>query len=139
MNLLKQEQYKTAYALEVSNRFETLNVEENIQEYTEEVVEGKWQEFQTILNESVEKVLPTRGKTAKQKWMTQEILDLMELRRNAKGTTTYKAIDSEIRHKCKEAKEKWWITKCQTIEEMEREYRTKEMHVQIKEMTFNDW
>ena len=51
------------------------------------------------------------------KWMTEDILDLMEQRRQVKNNRQkYETLHKEISKKCDEAKEKWIIDKCRNIE-----------------------
>ena len=49
--------------------------------------------------------------------MTDKILQLMELRREAKNKPVeYAQLEKDINSKCKKAKEEWWQSKCNEIE-----------------------
>ena len=51
------------------------------------------------------------------KWMTEEILNLMEDRRKAKSNIDlYKTLNTQIKDKCNEAKEQWINEQCKEIE-----------------------
>ena len=84
---------------------------------------------------AAKEILPKKKRERKQSWMTDEILNMMDVRKKHKGTDKYKEIDNEIRHKCKEAKEDWLNGKCKEIEDLEKEHKSKEMHSKVKEMT----
>ena len=61
----------------------------------------------------------------KKKWMTEEILNLMEDRRiNQNNQDEYERLNMEIRHKCNLAKETWLKEQC---EEMENQ-NSKDLH-----------
>ena len=52
-----------------------------------------------------------------QKWITDDILELMDRRRLAKGDQQeYERLRKEVRRRCEEAKECWLNEKCQTID-----------------------
>ena len=74
---------------------------------------------------------------AKQKWMTNEILDLMKVRKAAKNTPEYNTIDKEIQRKCSKEKEQWLNKKCEEIEQSSQTNGTKKMHEDIKIITGN--
>ena len=53
--------------------------------------------------------------------MTEDILFKMELRREAKGRKVeYDQYDKEIRLACKQAKQEWYVTRCEEIEELDK-------------------
>ena len=49
--------------------------------------QNEWELLKIAITLTQEEVLPKRKKKAKQHWMTQEILDLMETRKSKKGTS----------------------------------------------------
>ncbi|GFN74885.1 hypothetical protein PoB_000139100 [Plakobranchus ocellatus] len=65
------------YQISVQNKFETLGDAEE--------VEQQWENFKSAIMEAATEVIPKVKRKAKQKWMTEEILNLMEERRCAKG------------------------------------------------------
>ncbi|GFN84631.1 craniofacial development protein 2-like [Plakobranchus ocellatus] len=65
------------YQISVQNKSEALG---DAQE-----VEQQWENFKSAIMEAATEVIPKVKRKAKQKWMTEEILNLMEERRCAKG------------------------------------------------------
>ena len=62
------------------------------------------------LNEVMADKVPKMQKKQHKKWMTEEILNLMEDRRKAKSNTDlYKTLNTLIKDKCNEAKEQWIV------------------------------
>ena len=54
--------------------------------------------------------------------MTEDILSLMDQRRKAKGNRQeYERINSEVRKRCDEAKEKWLDDKCKEIDILQKQ------------------
>ena len=94
---------RTAFEIEVQNRFSQLSVEDNENEPTPE---EDWENLQSILIETPEKLIPKKQKVQKHLWMSDEIIKLMNVRRKHKSCNlkTYKEIDKEIRIKCKKLK-----------------------------------
>ena len=98
--LRSDQDIRQKYALSVKNKFQSLNELEE--------VEHEWENFKQAINEAAVKVIPPLKRRAKQKWMTEDILKLMDKRRQAKcNNENYEAIHKEIRNKCDEAKENW--------------------------------
>ena len=122
------------FALKVKNKYDWV-MEENCKQIPEEQGrkrQNEWELLKIAITHTQEEVLPKRKKKAKQHWMTQEILDLMETRKSKKGTSEYQAIDNTIKDKCRKAKEEWAKGKCQKIENLSRNHQTKEMFQEIK-------
>lgn len=127
--LREDDNIKNEFYVQVANRYQAL------EGHTSSDLLEEWNTFKTIINEAAEKTIPKRCKTKKQKWMTDEILDMMEQRRGmkAKDLTKYKELDKKIKQKCKTAKEEWWNRACEEIEEqMKRNPST--IHCKIKEL-----
>ena len=107
--LRSDQDIRQKYALSVKNKFQSLNELEE--------VEHQWENFKQAINEAAVEVIPPLKRRAKQKWMTEDILKLMDKRRQAKcNNENYEAIHKEIRNKCDEAKENWIKEKCKEIE-----------------------
>ncbi|GFR73217.1 craniofacial development protein 2-like [Elysia marginata] len=97
------------YNLKVKNKFEAF---EEIEE-----VEELWQQLKRSTTEAAEEEIPTKERKTKQKWMTEDIPNLMDKRRKAKGEQEeYESIHREVRRKCEEAKEAWLNEKCREID-----------------------
>ena len=107
--LRSDQDIRQKYALSVKNKFQSLNELEE--------VEHQWENFKQAINEAAAEVIPPLKQRAKQKWITEDILNLMDKRRQAKcNNENYEAIHKEIRNKCDEAKENWIKEKCKEIE-----------------------
>ena len=76
---LKDQEKRQEYNVKVKNRFELLDVEEFLQ------VEENWQGIKSALCDSLNSTIPKRVRNKKKSWMADEILQLMELRREAKN------------------------------------------------------
>ena len=90
------------YAVEVKNRFEQLSNNNN-----GNTAEEDWSEIAEILQNSAEKLLPTKPRDKKQKWMNDDILELMKKRRPVKNkkASMYKDLDRKIQAARRTAKE----------------------------------
>ena len=72
--------------------------------------------------------------------MTDHILKLMEKRKQSKNrdTNEHNALNKQINSECKEAKEKWLVNQCEEVEQLEKQYKLREMHNKVKELTFKN-
>ena len=69
--------------------------------------------------------------------MTDHILNLMENRKQFKKSDKdeYNRLSKQINLTCKEAKEKWLVNQCGEVEQLEKQYKSREMHNKVKELT----
>ena len=99
---------KGEYAVEVKNRYEIL------------ANKGKavWECLKESMVSSAIHLIPKKRKILKQKWMTEEILELMKNKQkmNDRNSLEYRMIGNEIKRQCKIAKETWYNRKCEEIE-----------------------
>ena len=123
------------YNVTFRNRYEGLNVEIADQSNNvEESVENTWSNFICSL-QSANEILPKKKRQAKQPWMTDEILLIMEERRKLKrGSTKYKELNVKIDNECRLAKEKWLNDKCEEIEELDKRHLTLQLHKETKNL-----
>ena len=72
-----------------------------------------------ILIETAENILPKEKKRKRQKWMTEEILLMMEDRQKLRDRqgSGYRELDKLIKKKCREAKENWLNDQCAELKE----------------------
>ena len=81
MNMLKEEQYKQRYNVKVSNIYEHLN-HENSNHTDDDLntnpVEKEWEMIHNSMVQAAKELLTKRKRGAKQKWMNEEILELMK-------------------------------------------------------------
>ena len=86
------------------------------------------------LNEVMADKVPQMQKKQHKKWMTEEILNLMEDKRKAKSNIDlYKTLNTQIKDKCNEAKEQWINEQCKKIEN-NLTVDSKYMHSKIKDI-----
>lgn len=129
VNKIKDSSIRDSISEQLHNKFTELKNKED------ETVEERWTEIKTIASQIAKTHLKQEnGKTTKKKWMTQEILKMMEERRQLKNRdqTKYKEKQKEIRKEIRKAKEKWFSEECTEIEEMDKKHDTFAMHKKIK-------
>ncbi|GFS21179.1 craniofacial development protein 2-like [Elysia marginata] len=91
----------------------TCSSEEDIENFYEELETAKKQS----LTEAATQVIPSLEWKAKQKWMTNEMLEMMNERRKAKGKSEkYKLQHKKVQEECNRAKENWINNKCKDID-----------------------
>ena len=66
------------YTVEVTNRFKGLDL-------IDRVPEKVWMEVHVIVQEAVIRIIPKKRKCKKAKWLSEEVLQIAEKRRKAKG------------------------------------------------------
>ena len=127
-NLLKtDDNLKEKFTIAVKNKFEALD---NLCE-----VEERWQEFNRCIEVAIEENLPKQNRKQHKKWITTEILELMEHRRLAKkDDKKYQVLNKEIKKKCNEAKENWLNEQCAELENSKIE-NNKLVHEKIREIS----
>ncbi|GFO31383.1 RNA-directed DNA polymerase from mobile element jockey-like [Plakobranchus ocellatus] len=117
------------YHISVQNKFEALGDAEE--------VEQQWENFKSAIMEAAAEVIPKVKRKAKQKWMTEEILNMMEERKCAKGNKEkYEQIHKKVQEKCNMSKENWINEKCKEIEQ-QRKHAPQTMYRNIEEITGN--
>ena len=125
MRLLTQDSsLQEKYRVAVSNKYAVLTEESD-------QVEEEWKTFKEVLLSTAEEIIPRKVKKKKQQWMTEEILQLMEKRREIKqqDMKSYTKLNEIIKEMCMKAKEKWWIEQCKEIEQnpSQASYKIKEI------------
>ena len=68
--------------------------------------------------------------------MTVHILSLIENRKqfNNSDRDEYNTLNKQINLGCKNAKEKWLVNQCEEVEQLEKQYKSREMHNKLKEL-----
>ena len=141
LNLLKGETYKIKYNVEVQNIYERLCIEETEQQPNNgsfnNQCDKKWTTVKQSIKSSLNAVLLRKANRKKQKWMTDHILNLMENQKQCKDSDKdeYNRLNKQINLVCKEAKEKWFVNQCEEVEQLEKQYKSREMHNNVKELT----
>ena len=78
------------YTVKVTNRFKGLDL-------IDRVFEELWTEVRNIIQEAVIKTIPKKKKCKKAKWLSEEVLQIAEKRREAKGKRKGKIYPFECR------------------------------------------
>lgn len=115
------------------------NINENLAQISQqeiESIESLWDKIKKNIIEPCTKHLGPDSVTKKKKWMTNNILNLMEQRRLLKyDQTKYKELQKVIRKEIKSAKEIWMKENCEEIDKLSRTHDDFNMHRKIKEIT----
>lgn len=124
-SLKTNDEIKNKFNIDVRNRFKVL---ERITD-TEEL----WKGLKISIQEAMIENIPMKPRKENKKWITVNILELMEKRRQSKRTNVviYKKLTKEIKKKCIEAKEKWLNDQCLEIETKQNS-DSKYIHEKIK-------
>ena len=133
--LLKEQEYKEKYNIEVKNKYEALSILE--EDGLEEDVEKSWNTVRECIQTSMKTVLPPAEHKKKKPWMTNDILKMMKERKKCKHTDAnrYKTLNRQIEANCRSTKEKWLKDHCLEVENLGRQYKLKEMHKKVQEVT----
>ena len=108
-SLLLAHQFREAVETELKEKEQTDNIDQC------------FDSFQRALTSATEKLIPHVVPCMKQEWMTIDILNLMEVRRKAKGDNErYRELDRNIRNKCQTAKTEFYDKQCEELERLEK-------------------
>ena len=98
----------------MKNKFAALHDEAVNQEAMEEP-SPIWPIFLRAITKTAEEVVPRKMKVKNKEWMTEEIMKMIDKRRNEKrNCDRYRELNKAVRIKCRE--EKWWNERCAEIE-----------------------
>ena len=96
-------------------------------------IEKRYTQYNNILIEATAQVVSIETRRANQRWMTNEILDMMEERRILKhNECLYRQKDAEIQRECHKAKEKMLSQQCDLIEQLDATNQSNLIHAQIR-------
>ena len=128
LNMLKNETTKNAVCQHIQ-----LKMEQIISSTSETEVENNLDSLNKIQQEAFDRHLGIERRK-KKSWMTDEILDMMEIRRKLKDDKVgYGRLDRDIRKAIREAKNQWFLTQCREIELLEKKHDTFNLHKKVKE------
>ena len=100
-----------------------------------ESIDNQWEMLRDSIHQTSKEVIPEIKRTAKKKWMTDEILQMMDRRRETKhDKDKYNALNQDIRDRCNKAREEWLDAKCKEIEQHHQE-NSRDMYRRIDELT----
>ncbi|NSM56165.1 hypothetical protein HET73_00315 [Wolbachia endosymbiont of Atemnus politus] len=127
------------FTIEVKNRFEILNENStNLPSISDpNLIELKWLNVKNTLKEAAEVTLSKRTSQYKKDWMTEEILNLMKLRKRYKNKNRpeYHYLNKNIKYRCRLAKEEWYNNKCKEIEDLQKQNNNYNVFRKIEELT----
>ena len=101
------------YRVEVTNRFKGLDL-------IDRVPEELWTEVHDIVQEAVIKTIPKKKKCKKAKWLSEEVLQITEKRREVKGKEgkeRYIHLNAEFQRIARRDKKAFLGDQCKEIEE----------------------
>ena len=104
------------YTVEVTNRFEGLDL-------IDRVPDELWTAFHDIVQEAVIKTIPKKKKCRKEKWLSEEALQIAEERReqqNKEERENYIQLNAEFQRIARREKKAFFSDQCKRIEENNR-------------------
>ena len=117
-------------------------VEREVRSGETKSVEERWKALKNTINKCAESTIGyKRRRTAKKRWVTDEILNKMDEMRKWKSVSTdegrqrYKQLHKELRNETNKAREAWWGKTCEELETMDRTGRTDLMYARVKSIT----
>lgn len=100
-----------------------------------EDIESTWCNIKEAINSVTRDRLKSSGPVKLKPWMTNEILQQMDLRRTYKNvdTSKYLEIQRSIRRQIRKAKEQWLTNECREIEQLSSKHDSFNMHKKVKQ------
>ena len=108
------------YTVKVTNRFKELD-------QVDRVPEELWTEVSNIVQEAVTKTILKKKKCKKAKWLSDEVLQIPEKRREAKAREKYIQLDSEYQRISRRDKKAFRSDEHKEIEENNRMGKTRDL------------
>ena len=115
--------------MEVTNKFKVLDL-------VYRVPEKLWAEVHDILQEAVIKIIPKKKKCKKARWLSEEVLQIAEKRRQAKGKgekERYTHLNAEFQRIARRDKKAFLSDHCKEIEENNRMGKTRDLFKKIRD------
>ena len=113
----------------MSNRFERLDL-------VDRVPEELWMEVRNIVQEAVTKTIPKKKKCKEAKWLSEEVLQTAEKRREAKGKgekERYIHLNAEFQRIARRDKKVFLSGQCKEIEGKNRMGKTRDLFKEIRD------
>ena len=117
------------YTVEMTNRFKGLDL-------IDRVPEELWMEVCDIVQEAVIKTIPRKKKCKKAKWLSEEVLQIAEKRREAKRKREkerYTHLNAEFQRIARRDKQAFLNDQCKEIEENIRMGKTRDLFKKIRD------
>ena len=115
--------------MEVTNKFKVLDL-------VYRVPEKLWAEVHDILQEAVIKIIPKKKKCKKARWLSEEVLQIAEKRRQAKGKgekERYTHLNAKFQRIARRDKKVFLSDQCKEIEENNRMGKTRDLFKKIRD------
>ena len=117
------------YRVEVANRFKGLDL-------IDRVPENLWMEVLDIVQEAGIKIIPKKKKCRKEKWLSDEVLQIAMKRREAKSKgekESYTHLNAEFQRIARRDKKAFLSDQCKEIEEKSRMGKTRNLFKKIRD------
>ena len=117
------------YAVEVGNRLKGLVL-------TDRVPDDLWTEVRDIVQEAVINTTPKKKKCKKEKWLSEEALQIAEKRRETKGKgekERYTHLNAEFQRMARRDKKAFLSDQCKEIEENNRMGKTRDLFKKLRD------
>ena len=121
------------YTVEVTNRFKELDL-------IDRVPEELWMEVCDMVSVAVIKIIPKKRKGKKENWLSEEALQIVEKRREAKGEgekESYTHFNAEFQGIARRDKKAFLTDQCKEIEENNRMGKTRDLFKKIRDTKQN--
>ena len=118
------------YTVEVTNRFKELDL-------VDRVSEELWMEVQDIVQNAGIKIIPKEKKCKKEKWLSEEALQLSVNRREVKGKgekERYTRLNAQFQKIARRDKKACFSNQCKEIEENSRMRKTRDLFKKIRDI-----
>ena len=95
-----------------------------------------WMEVGDIVHEAVIKTIPEKKKWKKEKWLSEEVLQIAEKRKEAKGKgekERYKHLNAEFQRIARRDKKAFLSDQCKETEENNRMEKTRDLVKKIRD------
>ena len=115
--------------MEVTNRFKGLDL-------IDRVPEESWMEVHDIVQEVVIKTVPKKKKYKKAKWLSEEVLQIAEKKREAKGKREKKSthLSADFQRTARRDKKAFLSNQCKEIDENNRMGKTRDLFKKIRDI-----
>ena len=117
------------YTVDVTNRFKGLDL-------TDRVPDEQWTEVCDIVQETGIKTIPRKKKCKKAKWLSEEVLQIAEKRREAKSKgekESYTHLNAEFQRIARRDKKAFLSDQCKEIGENNRMGKTRDLFKKIRD------
>ena len=115
--------------MDVRNKFKGLDLIDG-------VPDELWTEVRDIVQEAVIKTIPNKKKSKKAKWLSEEVLQIAEKRREGKGKggkERYKHLNAELQRIARNLKKAFLSDQCKEIEENNTMGKTSDLFKKIRD------